>query len=138
MVRTIVTSDDLPAGVGRDARARATPTRYNRELARQSRFRVDAELVRDNALAVAGLLVPKIGGPERQAVSAGRVLGEPQLPHARVRRGPGRQPSTAAASTPAGSGSFLHPSLLAFDAPSREECTAERTARTSRSRRWCC
>ena len=32
-------------------------------LARQSRFRLDAELVRDNALAVSGLLSPKIGGP---------------------------------------------------------------------------
>ena len=35
----------------------------NRTLARQSRFRLDAELVRDNALSIAGLLAPKIGGP---------------------------------------------------------------------------
>ena len=31
-------------------------------LARQSRFRLDAEMVRDNALAVAGILVEEIGG----------------------------------------------------------------------------
>jgi len=36
---------------------------YNRLLARGARFRVDAELVRDIALSVSGLLNPKIGGP---------------------------------------------------------------------------
>jgi hypothetical protein len=35
----------------------------NRLLARGSRFRVQAEIVRDQALAIAGLLVEKIGGP---------------------------------------------------------------------------
>jgi len=35
----------------------------NRWLSRGPRFRMDAEMVRDNALAVSGLLVPKIGGP---------------------------------------------------------------------------
>lgn len=35
----------------------------NRLLSRGPRFRMDAEMVRDSALAVSGLLVPKIGGP---------------------------------------------------------------------------
>ncbi|MGB0578517.1 MAG: PSD1 and planctomycete cytochrome C domain-containing protein, partial [Limisphaerales bacterium] len=35
---------------------------YNDLLARQGRFRVDAEMVRDNALKVSGLLVDTIGG----------------------------------------------------------------------------
>jgi mono/diheme cytochrome c family protein len=35
----------------------------NRLLSRGARFRMDAEMIRDYALAASGLLVPKIGGP---------------------------------------------------------------------------
>src|SRR6185369_2882502 len=35
----------------------------NKLLARQSRLRLDAEVVRDSALAASGLLSPKMGGP---------------------------------------------------------------------------
>ncbi|HMF15720.1 MAG TPA: PSD1 and planctomycete cytochrome C domain-containing protein [Gemmataceae bacterium] len=41
----------------------ATVDPHNRLLARQNRLRLDAEIVRDNALAVSGLLTQKFGGP---------------------------------------------------------------------------
>ena len=37
--------------------------RDNRLLSRGPRFRMDAEMVRDQALAASGLLIPKLGGP---------------------------------------------------------------------------
>jgi hypothetical protein len=36
---------------------------YNKLLARQNRFRLDAEVIRDVELSAAGLLSPKVGGP---------------------------------------------------------------------------
>jgi hypothetical protein len=97
----------------------------NRTLARQSRFRLDAELVRDNALSIAGLLVPKIGGPSVKPYQPEGYWENLNFPT-----------RTWVADTGEGQyrrglytwwqRSFLHPSLLAFDAPSREECAADR------------
>ncbi|MGZ8939053.1 MAG: PSD1 and planctomycete cytochrome C domain-containing protein, partial [Limisphaerales bacterium] len=62
MVRLIVTSDTYQQSstASPELRARDPDNRY---LAAQSRWRLEAELVRDNALAVSGLLVRKLGGP---------------------------------------------------------------------------
>jgi len=97
----------------------------NRLLARQSSTRLPAEMIRDNALQVSGLLVREIGGPSvkpYQPVGYYRHLNFPKRKYfhhkddRQWRRGLyvhwQRQ--------------FLHPMLKAFDAPSREECTAER------------
>ncbi|MFN8706559.1 MAG: DUF1553 domain-containing protein [Planctomyces sp.] len=59
-------------------RALVTPEKIekdpeNRLLSRGPRFRMDAEMVRDNALAVSGLLVPKIGGPSVRPYQPGGV-----------------------------------------------------------------
>jgi hypothetical protein len=99
---------------------------YNREHARQSAFRLDAELVRDYALSVAGLLSPKIGGPSVKPYQPDGYWENLNFPT--------RQYVTDAGESQHRRGlytwwqrTFLHPSLLAFDAPSREECCAERS-----------
>ena len=84
-----------------------------------------AELVRDNALTIAGLLVPKIRRAQCEAISTGGLLGESEFSTAHISGGHGRKPYRRGLYT-WWQRSFLHPSLLAFDAPTREECTAER------------
>jgi mono/diheme cytochrome c family protein len=60
--RLIVTSATYrQSAVARPELADRDP--YNRWLARQNRLRIEAELVRDMALAASGLLNPAIGGP---------------------------------------------------------------------------
>ena len=99
---------------------------FNRLYARQSRYRLDAELVRDNALAVAGLLALEVGGPSVKPYQPAGYWDQLNFPtrtwvadrgDAQYRRGLYTHWQRT----------FLHPSLQAFDAPTREECTAERT-----------
>ena len=62
LVRLIVTSSTYrQSAVVTKEKIEKDPA--NRLLSRGPRFRMDAEMVRDNALAVAGLLSSKIGGP---------------------------------------------------------------------------
>lgn len=97
---------------------------YNRFLARGSRFRLEAELVRDNALAISGLLSSKVGGP---SVFPYQPEGIWDVPYSsdrwmeskgedRYRRG---LYTFIRRSSP-------YPSMTAFDAPSREQCTVRR------------
>ena len=112
--------------------SRVTPTLLaadpdNRLLARGPRFRINAEFVRDQALAAAGLLSEKIGGKSVK----------PYHP-------PGLYELVTAGSTTnkyiedKGEGlhrrslytywkrSVPHPAMIAFDAPGREVCTLRR------------
>ena len=62
LIRLMVTS----AGYRQSARvdpAKLERDPYNRLLARSPRLRLDAEFIRDNALAVSGLLNDRVGGP---------------------------------------------------------------------------
>ncbi len=62
MIETIVTSATYQqASAHRDELREIDPT--NKLLARQNRFRVEAEIVRDLCLSVSGLLSDKFGGP---------------------------------------------------------------------------
>jgi hypothetical protein len=102
----------------------------NRLLARGPSFRLSAEMVRDQALAVSGLLVPEIGGPsvrpyqppglweavsyngeETYTADSGEGLWRRSLYSFWKRQSP-------------------PPALLTFDSPTREKCTVRR-ARTN-------
>jgi hypothetical protein len=98
----------------------------NRDLACQSRFRLDAELVRDNALAISGLLVPKIGGPSVKPYQPDGYWENLNFPTRTYQADTGENQYRRGLYT-WWQRSFLHPSMLAFDAPSREECAADRS-----------
>ena len=108
----------------------------NRLLARGPRFRLPAELIRDSALKISGLLVPRIGGPSVNPYMPGDLWRE--VSHY--------------GSSPATSQTFVQdhgeklyrrslytywkrtappPNMMAFDAPNREVCTVARSNTTT-------
>jgi hypothetical protein len=102
----------------------------NRLLARGSRFRLPAELMRDNALAVSGLLVEKVGGPSIRPYQPAGLWEE-------LAGGAGEGPYVQDHGRSLYRRSLYvyrkrtvpHPALATFDAPSREVCQVKR-ART--------
>jgi len=91
----------------------------NRLLGRGPRLRLDAELIRDNALAISGLLDPRIGGPSVKPYQPPGIWDvtdhkyEPSKGADLYRRGMYVLWKRAA----------HYPSFQTFDAPSREICT---------------
>jgi hypothetical protein len=98
---------------------------YNRYMAHQSRFRLDAEFVRDNALAISGLLVTQIGGSSVRPYQPPGYWAYLNFPQREWQNGSGDQLYRRGLYTH-WQRQYLHPSLLVFDAPNREECTADR------------
>ena len=94
-------------------------------LARQNRWRLDAEMVRDNALSVSGLLVNKLGGPPAKPYQPRGYWAFLNFPTREWQNdtGDGLYRRTLYTHWQR---QYLHPTLLAFDAPTREECTADR------------
>lgn len=114
--------------------SRATPALlerdpYNRLLARGPRFRMEAEMIRDCALAAAGLLSLKIGGP---SVFPLQPEGIWQIPYNADRwvtsEGEDRYRRSLYTfwrrTSP-------YPQFVTFDAPSREFCTVRRIRTTT-------
>jgi len=124
MVRLIVTSQTYKQ-VSTASKALQGRDPYNRELARQSRWRIDAELVRDDALSIAGLLMPKVGGPSVKPYQPDGYWENLNFPTRTYVADTGESQYRRGLYT-WWQRSFLHPSLVAFDAPTREECAAER------------
>ena len=124
VLRTIVTSrayrrSSIPAAGHREADPE------NRLLARQNRHRLDAENVRDVALSAAGLLDRSIGGPSVKPYQPPGYWDYLNFPKRKY------QADQGAALYRRGlyvhwQRQYLHPAMMVFDAPSREECTARR------------
>ncbi len=98
----------------------------NRLLARGTRFRLQGEFVRDNALAASGLLVSTIGGPSVKPYQPGGLWNEVSLSGAKFKQDNGKKLFRRSMytywkrSSPA-------PSLTIFDAPTREKCALRRS-----------
>ncbi|MDX1565091.1 MAG: DUF1549 and DUF1553 domain-containing protein, partial [Phycisphaeraceae bacterium] len=124
MVRLMVTSATYrQSSLTPPALREADP--YNRLLARQSRFRLDAEMIRDNALAVSGLLVRRIGGKSVKPYQPKGYYAHLNFPKRKYKASEGEGLWRRGLYTH-WQRQFLHPMLKAFDAPSREECAIER------------
>ena len=98
----------------------------NKWLARQGRWRLDAEMVRDNALAVSGLLAKPIGGASVKPYQPAGYWKHLNFPKRKWSHDNGASQYRRGLYT-FWCRTFLHPSMLAFDAPTREGCVAERT-----------
>lgn len=97
----------------------------NLHLARQSRARLDAEMIRDNALAVSGLLDLSIGGESGRPYQPVGYYAQLNFPQRKYEAAHNRLQFRRGVYTH-WQRQYLHPALLAFDAPNREECTAKR------------
>ena len=98
---------------------------HNRLCARQSRWRLEAEFIRDGALAISGLLSKTIGGPSVSPYQPEGYYRHMNYPGATYQSNQDENQYRRGLYTH-WRRTFLHPSLLAFDAPSREECVAMR------------
>jgi hypothetical protein len=124
VIRTIVTSQTYrQSSAGNSTLDERDPE--NRLLARQTRFRVDAEAVHDVALSVSGLLVERFGGPSVKPYGPDGYLAGMNFPKREYSSSRGDDLHRRALYTQ-WQRTFLHPSLLTMDAPTREECSVNR------------
>jgi hypothetical protein len=124
MMRLIVSSAAYRQTSERDAQRRQVDP-DNRWIASQSSYRLPAEMVRDNALAISGLLVHSVGGDSVKPYQPSGYYQHLNFPTRKYK------PHNDARQWRRGvyvhwQRQYLHPMLKAFDAPSREECTAKR------------
>ena len=97
----------------------------NRLFARQSRPRIPAEMVRDSALQVSGLLVDRLGGATSHPYQPAGYYKPLNFPK-RTYIWDSDENQFLRGVYVHWQRQYLHPMLRAFDAPSREECTARR------------
>lgn len=98
----------------------------NELFARQLRWRLDAEFIRDTALSTSGLLDRTIGGPSVFPYQPAGYWQYLNFPTRSWKADNGRQQYRRGLYVH-WQRTFVHPSMLAFDAPTREECVAQRS-----------
>ena len=104
---------------------------YNRLLARGARFRVDAELVRDIALSVSGLLNPKLGGASVYPPAPGFLFERPFSYGPKVWKEEKGENRYRRALYTFRYRSVPYPMLQAFDAPTGDISCVRRTRSNS-------
>ena len=97
----------------------------NRLLIRFPKLRLSAEAIRDNALAVGGLLIPAIGGPPAYPPQPEGIWWIRDDKSPRYVTSTGEQRYRRSLYT-IWRRTYLHPTLANFDAPSRINCSADR------------
>ncbi len=101
----------------------------NRLLARGPRFRLDAEMLRDQALAISGLLVPTMGGPgvkPPQPDGLWFAVGYSGSNTVRFKKDAGAEKVHRRSLYTFWKRTAPPPQMNTFDAPSREECSVRR------------
>jgi hypothetical protein len=124
MIRLMVTSGTYrqQSNQNKDLREKDP---YNKWLARQTAFRLDAEFVRDNALAISGLLSPRMFGPSVKPYQPAAYWEFLNFPKRAYDQDHGESLYRRGMYT-WWQRTFVNPELLNFDASSHEECVAER------------
>ncbi len=124
MVRTMLMSETYRrSSEPSDELLEADP--YNRLHGRQTMTRVDAEFIRDSLLAVSGLLNRRMGGPSSKPYQPAGYYKELNFPK-RVYEADLDPNQFRRGLYTHWQRQYVHPALRAFDAPAREECTAQR------------
>ena len=127
LMKLLVMSDAYRRSAAASERARQIdPT--NRLLARGPRYRIDAEVLRDQALELSGLLVHKLGGPSvkpPQPQGLWHAVGYTRSNTANFTADSGEKVYRRSVYT-FWKRTSAPPQMSTFDAPSRESCTARR------------
>ena len=125
LIRQIVTSETYRQSSLTSPRQREKDP-YNQLFGRQDRYRLPAETVRDTVLSVSGLLnLQEIGGRSSKPFQPAGYYQHLNFPTRKYQQDVDQRQWRRGLYIH-WQRQFLHPTLKSLDAPSREECTAER------------
>lgn len=98
----------------------------NRLVSRGPRFRLDAEMIRDQALAASGLLVPKIGGPSVKPYQPKGIWEVVSMTPGETYKADTGENLYRRSLYTYWKRLATNPDLATFDVPTRETCTVRR------------